>query len=361
MSASDPVADFLELLHPGVPPDQVGQGQVALAAAREGADIAVLNADIARLAEAVAQSERGIVARGVAAITAGAFVELGGDTRVLGEVLIAHLPEVLGPAGRFVKACQKALPDDYEPGEDTQMLSVGDEMVPLELVRQVGAGDFEGGVAWQALDYWALPCIACLTRDQGLRDLARRTPQVRNLAFEAVGYRGFLTTALDLLDDEVLLVLHPSTQQGYEVRISGVATNFDLQVLLADALVKDETSGPDGGIAGRRPTAAVVRATRGEATEPAPCEGHWNVYDGRALASGSLPDPVPSELWIWNEGRPSDIPEVEGRRVVVLAAPSYSRTWTAQPIFNGLAPQLSLDRTLSEAEVRGWLGRLTRN
>jgi len=361
MSASDPVADFLELLRPGVPPDQVGQGQGALAAALDGADPTVLNAGIARLAEAVAQSERGIVARGVAAITAGAFVEQGGATRALGEALIAHLPDVLGPAARFVKACLKVLPKDYEPGEETQMLSVGDEMVPLELVRQVGEGDFEGGVAWQALDYWALPAIACLTRDRGLRDLARGAPELRKLAFEAVGYRGFLTTALDLLDDEVLLVLHPGTQQGFEVRISGVASNFDLQVLLADALVKDEKSGPDAGIVGRRPTAAVVSATRGEATEPAPCEGHWNLYDGRALAGGSLPDPVPSELWIWNEGRPCDIPEVEGRRVVVLAAPSYARTWTAQPIFHGLSPEVSVERILSEAEVRGWLGRLTRN
>ena len=44
-----------------------------------------------------------------------------------------------------------------------------------------------------------------------------------------------------MLDNEELLVIHPASEQGFRVRISGIGDNFQLHTLLADAL-----NGPDG-------------------------------------------------------------------------------------------------------------------
>lgn len=355
MSTSNLVDELIEVLQPGVAPEQIALRQTNLLQARQGAESEVLAADIERLRSAAAEPARGLVARGIAAISAGALVEAGGPPRALGETLLAHLPDALEPAARFASACHAALPEE-EPDEDTELLEVGDDLAPVDLVQTLADADPDGAIAWQALEYWALPTIACLTRDREVRDLARERPELRKLAFAATGYRGFLTIALDLLDDAPLIVLHPATHQGFEARFSAVASNFDLQVLLADALLGREQD----GLPGARPDPAARLAIRNEGP-PLPYQGHWDTYDARALETGSLPEEVPSERWIFNEGRPAEIPEVEGRRVVVLAAPSYTRSWQAGPMFSGLRPELKIERALSEAEVRDWLARLTRN
>lgn len=360
MPSTDLLTDLLEALEPGRAPEEIARRQSALLLARQGAEQSSLDDDVARLVQALAEPARGLVARGLAALTAGSLVEGGASPGPLGRALLERLPDVLGPAARFHETCAKLAPEDEDPDGGAEVLEVGGTLVPTELVQGAARGDPEGALAWQALEYWSLPAIACLTRDPDLRARARARPALRNLACEAVGYTGFLTVALDLLDDALLLVLHPGAQKGYEARISCVPSNFDLHVLLADAIVRDGVAGPPNGLVGQRPSAAAVRATRGHlTTEETRCEGQWNMYDAFALApDGSLPEHVDTERWVWNEGRPADIPVVEGRRVVLLGPPSYVRTWTAQATFGGLEPELVVERTLSPEEVEAWCERL---
>ncbi len=43
---------------------------------------------------------------------------------------------------------------------------------------------------------------------------------------------------LNVMDEEVLLVIHLETMRAFRVEISGIAENFQLQGLLANALVE---------------------------------------------------------------------------------------------------------------------------
>ena len=59
--------------------------------------------------------------------------------------------------------------------------------------------------------------------------------------------------------------------------------------------------------------------------------------------------------WIWNEGRPADIPQLEGERVVVLDPPPYLRSWNAGRAYPLMHPSLTIDRILTTDEAAHWL------
>jgi hypothetical protein len=120
---------------------------------------------------------------------------------------------------------------------------------------------------------------------------------------------GELVELLAVLDDEPLIVLHRASATGYEVTISGVADNFQLATLLAATL---------------------------------PDHSDFMMVDH----TGS---------WIGGEGRPADIPQLDGRRVILLEPSTGS--WNTAPNFLRIDPEIRLDQVLPDAEVAGWLLR----
>ena len=80
----------------------------------------------------------------------------------------------------------------------------------------------------------------------------------------------------------------------------------------------------------RRP----ARGTRGR------IQGRFNLVDGYGQ-------------WIWNEGKPADIPLLDGRRVVVLDPPPYLRTWNIGRSFPMMRPEMRLERVLPAGEAAG--------
>lgn len=329
----------------------------------DGADRAALDEAVSVLGDALATIPNDYEAGGILAITCGGLVENGASTLPAATILLTVLPKVLMAASRFQNAVLNRLPEDYEPDEELpedQMEEVGDTLVPKELVRAQAHREPRDGAAFASLERWSLPMIACLTRDREVRALARSTRKLNKRAHAAVGYRGFLTIALDILDDEPLVVLHPSTMQGYELTFSGVCSNFDLHVLLADRL-SSQRGGPDTGLAVTRPDPDAVRRAEGGDVEGSPSvTGVWNLHDWRAIGPGpTLPTPNDSEFWIWNEGRPSDIPRLGEHRIVVLGPPSYERNWGATQTFSDLCSTMTLDRSMDAAEVRGWIDRIS--
>src|SRR5262249_26054005 len=147
----------------------------------------------------------------------------------------------------------------------------------------------------------------------------------------------WLRFMLSVLDDEPVLVLEPETQLGILGRISGVADNFQLNVLLMDAFPRPSI------FVRRRVSQSVVDIARGVGPQQSDegVLGAWNLYTWKALTSaGRLPDAKSlggDKHSIWNEGVPDDIPVFEARTVILLGPPSYTRTWRAQRLFNKLA------------------------
>jgi hypothetical protein len=132
---------------------------------------------------------------------------------------------------------------------------------------------------------------------------------------DAHALAGWLSQLLADLDDEPLLILHHALGRGYRVTISGVADNFQLHTLLADAFLGDPA---DGWLARQRPAAEVVAAARGatDVDQDVVAQGVFNLVGWRGIDStGNLPqDMGNSANWIWSEGVPADIEPFDGLR-----------------------------------------------
>jgi len=91
--------------------------------------------------------------------------------------------------------------------------------------------------------------------------------------------------------------------------MSGIGDNFQFHTLLAGQFAEAVGAEP--------PTPIELAAARtGDPQSPDGINGTFNLVD-------------PSGAWIWNEGRPADIPHCDGIRVVVLDPPPYARGWNA--------------------------------
>ena len=62
--------------------------------------------------------------------------------------------------------------------------------------------------------------------------------------------------------------------------------------------------------------------------------------------------------WIWNEGRPADIPRLEGTRVVVIDPPPYERTWNAGRAYPLMRPSVTVTEILPAAEAARWASKV---
>jgi hypothetical protein len=123
--------------------------------------------------------------------------------------------------------------------------------------------------------------------------------------------------------------------------MSGVGDNIQLQILLADVLVGA------GRVPGEAPDPDWVAAARDGLMVP---PGGVHLQFELADADGGQ---------IWGEGRPADIPLVEGRRVIVVRPPSYARGSNIGRQYPLMVPQLTVDRELPADDAKAWTARLS--
>lgn len=297
------------------------------------------------------------------AMVCGALVERGCDPQPMSGPLRKELKTILEACGRLVDACLPLMPEqsddeaDDEEGDDEEqdVYSAAFE----EARRKVAPKMQTENNAWESLNTWWRPAIAAYAMSDmarlaagGLRPLAQKIA-----AFHQGGH--WLNIMLGVLHEEPILVLEPATGLGIAARISGIADNFQLHTLLMEAF-------PSSGIrAGTRVSRLAGEIARGIGPQQAEetITGFWNLYNWQAVqANGELPpadDFTHSSVWIWNEGSPTDIPQFEGQRVVLLGPPSLERSWNAMRIFETLPANLKVEKNLSSDEVRGWLQKFT--
>ncbi|MFU0438066.1 hypothetical protein ACLZH7_06305 [Streptomyces sp. BG2AG] len=293
--------------------------------------------------------------RAVVAVLVGACVERGADAERCAPGVLAGLRAALEGAVAFGEAWAATgggafpVPDDGEPGEEI-----------------VGRTGFEAAVGWWTLSQWEMAAVALLNHRAVRAGLGGEAVRA-GLDAEAVragldekaagGGRGellrlltaveqasgqelrCLSYALQVLDDEPLVVLHRPSATGYLLRLSGIGDNFQLHTLLADALIGG------GHVAGRAPSpqeVAVCRETRGQVE-----------------TAGSFELVAPDGGRLWNEGTPADIPVVDGVRLLVLDEPSYTRSWPAGRFFPGMRGDLILERALEPEETERWFARVS--
>jgi hypothetical protein len=334
-----------------------------------------------------------LVALGLVALSCGSLVERGGDPAIAGPALLEKLRRINETAGDFYDRCRGlATADDALLAELRESAQANVEgatekvkPTPAELIDEHVAGDgwqrlasrfgpvlFEehpsSVLGYMSQEFFRMGLIAHLSRSKALRRAAQARPELLEgtLRCDQISgsHRSFLDTMLQVLDDESLFVLHVAQRKGFEARISGIADNFQLHTLLAGAVIG---SPAEGLVAGEVPSPRAVAecrdATSGEQGGE-PVTGAFNLCNWTALRpDGSLPEGQgqdASSHWIWNEGCPAEIVPFEGRRIVLLGTPPYSRHWSAGRQFPGMIGELTVERVLSAAVVDGWLNRLAR-
>jgi hypothetical protein len=293
-----------------------------------------LSTGLVRLTPALEQVALGNGSQ-LASLTA-ALIEVGADPLPVLGVLVDRVAGGLELAARFtLKAEPPATAAEYKDLRDQLV-----QAAPAPGITVEEAGEIVQ--AWFTVNDW-IPSLLLPLQQKRAR-LALPGRDRLTAATEAVADRiddaRWLYGLLEVLDDEPLLVLHRETGQAYDLKISGIGDNFQLHTLLAATLIGD------GRLPGTPPEPAwAAAAMTGEMAPEGGLRGQFNLVD----ATGA---------WIFNEGRPADIPLLGDHRVVVLDPPPYARSWNVGRVYPLMRPEIALARTLPADEAAGWAARV---
>jgi hypothetical protein len=274
------------------------------------------------------------------AVLSGALVETGADAGAAGTAVTGRLLEVTTGALAFADAWEKTGaeeppdPHEHEPSREI-----------WEVVHP-GLGDGAGPAmeAWWSLPRFALAASTMLS----VSPMVRASVTGREALAAAVdratphcGQLGFVGDLLRVLDGERLLVLDRASGRGWTVVIGGIGDNFQLHALLAGELIRP------GRLPGQAPDPRWVACSLDQDVTPdtPAVTGRWNLVD----AHGE---------WIWNEGVPADIPQVDGARVVVLDPPAYERSWSPGRRFPLMPASIIVEAAHEPAALADWWQRV---
>jgi hypothetical protein len=302
---------------------------------------------------------------GVAATVCGALVENGADPSPMEGPLLARLLPVLrkmaDEPAPVVDQEPFVAPSD-KPAKALKRAGVVRTIVRLlvsgyKLRRALKQQQREMAVRPVTENEAVVKSLQCPTIAMFSASAASRSAQeeLRNLSkalSDRVELCGWLDSVFDVLDNEPLLVIEPSTRTGILASLSGADVNFTLVMLLMHHF--------PGGSRLSEKAATVI------AGGPQSCgewvKGIWNLYNWQAL-DGNFSRPEgqrDTQHWIWNEGKPSDIAVFEGRRVILLGPAAYARTFPAQRTFAAMKPELRIETVLRPEEVQAWMEKMAK-
>ena len=323
---------------------------------------------LARLREPI--STAAIPTAGILGLCCGAMVEAGGNPQITIAEIVDRLPETMTRAQKFADACRDAADEAVAvvvrtEGGTEEIEPYGGDPV-ADFGDQVREHYPDEANAFHALDPLGLGAIAMMSRSPAIRSLVhQRQPDLLDQALGLAPVHpraSFLAMMLRVLDHAPLLAIHPELRRGYMLEMFGIATNFELYILVADALIGEQAG---GWLPGERPDPRIAAACRNEPITPGAEStiGAYNLWNWTALRPDStLPSDgqfAGSEHWVWLEGVPADIRPFEDLRVVLLGPSPYARILQAGRCFRDMPADLRVTRVLPDAEVEDWLERLS--
>jgi len=290
------------------------------------------------------------------------LVERGGERTIILDTFLDRLAETVPLAAEFVAACRaewSASAGRAHRGEepDDEECIVATEWAVRERLPQQGW-------AWAGLGSMCLSLIALLSASPVARRTARShptlLPRLEEIAevseSEVLQHLRFLIMVIRVLDDEELVVLHPEQRRGYRVRIGGILNLWQLNTLLAGALVGDPA---EGWLRGPRLDPRVVAAARDCPVDPeaARALASFDLFDWKGFRTDGTLEPRRA---LWHTALPADIPLFGQSRVILLCKPSIKHEWNAGRALERMTAHLRVEAMLSEAETLGWLDRIRR-
>lgn len=165
-----------------------------------------------------------------------------------------------------------------------------------------------------------------------------------------------------VLFDESVTVIDIDHHIGFEGKISGVVDNYQLQRLLMNQPL---LNGGKSSIT--EEYFAVVSGNSEQQSMDVSIENKWNMYNIELCEQEGwkklINTPTPEQFlefqdtWIWSEGSPSEISKRAGKRIILLGAPSYSRSTKVQRTFRNLKASILVEKELSSLEIDKWLNK----
>jgi hypothetical protein len=292
----------------------------------------------------------------IAARVLGAMIEAGHDPEPAREPMLACLRRILPLSNELAEVLR---PQVGEPPPGMSEYAAGKWVTRRanEALRRAAGKMPEASEAWERLQAIWPGAIALLSADPAGRaagaDLLDDIAGLQDV-HEAAGW---LTAMLNVVHEAPFVAIEPATGAGIVGRMSGIVDNFQLNVLLMEAV-------PWVGM--RRVSRAAAATARGEGPQQTKehVEGYWDLFSYAALEpDGTLPEPpdeedaAADETMIWDEGMPRHIPVLDGHHVILLAPTVYERSWRAQRMFANLPATLEHE-VLDEDAVAEWLTRI---
>jgi hypothetical protein len=307
-----------------------------------------LTAAVGELAQLLAYRPEGVFAR--LALVAGAYVEWGGSPLALAETAPACTLVTLRLRARFSELWPVAGGGRPEPGAD-QAPAMGELTgVFRAAAGRLGLSEREASAvafAWFDAGHWVNLMITAMGHRE-FRDAAGLLPEIGQAAAQlgdSVPRAHWLPGLVQVLDDDPIVVIDHTTGRGYRLTMSGVGDNFQLHTLLADRLIGDPAHGL---LAGEAPAPAwVAAATMAPPQRPIEdtIQRRFRLFDGTGA-------------YIYPEGRPADIPLLDGIRVIVLHPPRGNYRWVGGRTYEHMAPALTLDHIMTPEEADAWGARI---
>jgi hypothetical protein len=307
------------------------------------------------------------------AICSGALVERGADADIPAQAIFQRIHAALILATRFSQAYleearQHQAGNEQNEDQEKEQDRVDPEACVQEYAPSLAGKMTEEFLGWKALDFCTRASVALVLCSPQQRAIARSNVALMKALQRcpADSTLRCLRVALNLLENEEIIVLHPELQRGYRIRINHLGLNFELHTLLADTLIGDPAQ---GWLPGQKPDPRVAAAAKDgpfpmpgdtKANQFPQAKGIFNLWNWRGLQpDGRLPGGFDGrEHWIWNEGQPADIEPFEGTRIILLSPPPYHRFWNAGRFFPQLPGELEVLEKLPEEQVRAWLTRI---
>lgn len=286
--------------------------------------------------------------------SAGMCIENGGDPKIIFDGLISRTEEMLSDGYNLISAAV--------------LLGQAQKKSPQHTMGELARKDPKGGMALQAMGMITAPVAAVLSRSKELRDKIKKKKQLLELFNQMAPMNPqveYMRKISNVLDDEELLVLYPKEQKGYRIKIIGIASNHQLQILLEDKIIGDPNNGFVTGT--RQPPEIVKLFIDQNSTRKQSIQGNFQLFNWSALQEdGTLPQGLGMTLkfqneLIWGEGTPQDIGSIENIRIILLGKTSIQRSWSANRLFLGMEANLEIIEILSLDQVRKWIDHILIN
>jgi hypothetical protein len=296
-------------------------------------------------------------AAGLAALICGVFVENGGT-------LAVGAPAILGAARRGFRSAARQF-EVIHAAWRTAEQAKGSRLTQQEAqaAAEKATRDLprEDQATTAKLPFFADPLCAVMERSKEVRQTVRRDQQfcedLWRFRDNGNDSPALVSKLLVVRDDTPLLAVHPRLRRGYWLRIAGISHNFQLHVLLADALIGDPA---EGLVPGPRPDPEAVAMARDRPFDQnaPPVRASFHLQTWHAIRPDGSHDTNPMAHVLWHEGTPADIPEVDGVPVVLLSEVTLPRTWRAPRDWTEMVGELEVVRRMTPEQVEDFLRML---